>query len=86
VPCLPADPEYPALDLEVGSPLDQIQAASVHYRIAFGPHAGRKALTLYRVPPLDAEPNNPHDALGRMPPAMYMRKLKLENSSLELST
>ena len=28
----------------------------------------------------------PHDALGRMPPAMYMRKLKLENSSLELST
>lgn len=27
----------------------------------------------------------PHDALGRMPPAMYMRKLKLENSSYELS-
>lgn len=28
----------------------------------------------------------PHDALGRIPPAMYMRKLKLENSSFELST
>jgi len=28
----------------------------------------------------------PHDALGRIPPAMYMRNLKLENSSLELST
>ncbi len=28
----------------------------------------------------------PHDALGCIPPAMYMRKLKLENSSLELST
>jgi putative transposase len=28
----------------------------------------------------------PHDALGRIPPAMYMRKLKLENSSLELCT
>ena len=28
----------------------------------------------------------PHDALGRMPPAMFVRKLKLENSSLELST
>jgi hypothetical protein len=54
-----ADPEHPALALEVGSPLDQIQAASVHYRIAIGPHAGRKALTLYSVPPLDAEPNNP---------------------------
>ena len=26
----------------------------------------------------------PHDALGRIPPTMYMRKLKLENSSLEL--
>lgn len=28
----------------------------------------------------------PHDSLGRIPPAMYMRKLKLENSSLELCT
>jgi putative transposase len=28
----------------------------------------------------------PHDALGHMPPAMYMRKLKLENSSFELCT
>lgn len=28
----------------------------------------------------------PHDALGRIPPAMYVRKLKLENSSLELCT
>ena len=27
----------------------------------------------------------PHDALGAIPPAMYMRKPKLENSSLELS-
>ena len=26
----------------------------------------------------------PHDALGRIPPAMYMRNLKLENSNLEL--
>ena len=26
----------------------------------------------------------PHDALGRVPPAVYMRNLKLENSSLEL--
>ena len=54
-----ADPEHPALALEVGSPLDQIQAASVHYRIAIGPHAGRKVLTLHSVPPLHAEPNNP---------------------------
>jgi len=48
-----ADPQYPTLDLDVGSALDQIQAASVQYRIAVGPHAGRKALTLYSVPPMD---------------------------------
>ena len=28
----------------------------------------------------------PHDALGRIPPAMYMRNLKLENSNYELCT
>ncbi len=28
----------------------------------------------------------PHRSLGRMPPAMYMRKLKLENSNYELCT
>jgi hypothetical protein len=41
-----ADPECPALDFEAGSSLDQLQASSVNYRIAIGPHAGRKALTL----------------------------------------
>ena len=46
-------PQYPTLDLDVGSALDQIQAASVQYRIAVGPHAGRKALTLYSEPPVD---------------------------------
>jgi hypothetical protein len=29
----------------------------VHYRIAIGPHAGRKALTLYSVPPMQAAPS-----------------------------
>jgi ribosomal protein S27E len=48
---LVADPEYPELDLQVGSSLDQLQAASINYRIAIGPHTGRKALTLYSVPP-----------------------------------
>jgi hypothetical protein len=52
-----ADPEYPALDFEAGSCLDQLQAASVNYRIAIGPHAGRKALTLYCVPPMQAAPS-----------------------------
>jgi hypothetical protein len=28
-----------------------LQAASINYRIAIGPHAGRKAMTLYSVPP-----------------------------------
>jgi hypothetical protein len=28
-------------------------------RLAIGPHAGRKALTLYSVPPLDETPDRP---------------------------
>jgi hypothetical protein len=39
--------------------LDQLQAASVHYRIAISPHAGRKALTLYSVPPMEERSNIP---------------------------
>jgi ribosomal protein S27E len=54
-----ADPEHCCLDLEPGSSLDHLQAASIHYRIAIGPHAGRKALTLYSVPPLEKAPSNP---------------------------
>jgi len=54
-----ADPEHPSLDLVPDSSLDHLQAASVAYRIAIGPHAGRKALTLYSVPPLDESPNHP---------------------------
>ena len=54
-----ADPECPALDFEAESSLNQLQAASVHYRIAIGPHAGRKALTLYSVPPMEETPNIP---------------------------
>jgi hypothetical protein len=52
---LVADSHDPSLDFEIGSSLDHIQAASIQYRIAIGPHAGRKALTLYRVPPLEEE-------------------------------
>lgn len=54
-----ADPVEPHLEFEIGSSLDQIQAASINYRIAIGPHAGRKALTLYSVPPLEEEPSIP---------------------------
>ena len=56
---LVADPQHPHLDLEPDSSLDHLQAASITYRIAIGPHAGRKALTLYSMPPLDEAPNNP---------------------------
>ena len=54
-----ADAGNPNFELELGSSLDQIQAASIHYRIAVGPHAGRRALTLYSVPPLEEEPGIP---------------------------
>lgn len=48
-----ADEAQPFLDMETDSVLNQLQAASINYRIAIGPHAGRQALTLYSVPPLD---------------------------------
>lgn len=51
-----ADEPHPALEIEMGSSLDQLQAASINYCIAIGPQAGRKALTLYSVPPLEDEP------------------------------
>jgi hypothetical protein len=54
-----ADPECPALDFKVSSSLDQLQAASVNYRIAIGPHARRKALTLCSVPPMEERSNIP---------------------------
>jgi hypothetical protein len=54
-----ADPEHCCLDLEPASSLDHLQAASINYRIAIGPHAGRKALSLYSVPPLEETSNNP---------------------------
>ena len=51
-----ADEPQPALEIEEGSSLDQLQAVSVQYRIAIGPQAGRKALTLYSIPPLEDDP------------------------------
>jgi ribosomal protein S27E len=52
-----ADEAHPSLDIEMGSSLDQLQAASINYRIAIGPQAGRTALTLYSVPPLEDAPS-----------------------------
>ncbi|NNL05977.1 MAG: IS91 family transposase, partial [Xanthomonadales bacterium] len=60
-----ADPECLQLDIEPSSSLDHLQAASINYRIAIGPHAGRKALTLYSVPPLEEASSNP--LLARRP-------------------
>jgi hypothetical protein len=48
-----ADPVHPHLDFDAGSSLDHLQTASIQYRIAIGPHAGRKALTLYSLPPTE---------------------------------
>jgi hypothetical protein len=40
------DPEQPSLDLDAGSPLEQLATAAVRYRISVGPLAGRKTMTL----------------------------------------
>ena len=43
------DEDTPSLDLEPDDGFEQLLGAAVHYRIATGPHAGRKALTLRTV-------------------------------------
>ena len=44
------DPEHEHLDFEPAEALDQLIGASIHYRIAIGPNAGKKALTLRTLP------------------------------------
>ena len=44
------DPEHEHLDFDPADALDQLIGASIHYRIAIGPNAGKKALTLRTVP------------------------------------
>ena len=56
---LMADPDHACLHLVPDSSLDHLHAASVSYRIAIGPRAGRKAFTLHSVPPVEEAPNNP---------------------------
>ena len=43
------DEDTPSLDLDPDDGFEQLLGAAVHYRIATGPHAGRKALTLRTV-------------------------------------
>ena len=47
---LPWPPEHEHLDFEPAEALDQLVSASIHYRVAIGPNAGKKALTLRTVP------------------------------------
>ncbi len=58
-----ADSDY--LDFEPGEAFDQLIGAASHYRIAIGPNAGRKALTL-RTVPVQSEPF-PSTLLARLP-------------------
>ena len=44
------DADSDHLDFEPGEAFDQLVGASIHYRIAIGPNADRKALTLRTVP------------------------------------
>ena len=48
---LTRDEENPSLDIEPADDFEQLLGAAVHYRIATGPHAGRKAMTLRTVGP-----------------------------------
>ena len=55
---LTRDDETPALDIEPADDFEQLLGAAIHYRIATGPRAGRKALTLRTVGP-SPPPDNP---------------------------
>ena len=47
VGALVEDPGQPWLDIEPGSALEQLASAAVRYRIAVGPMAGTKTMTLH---------------------------------------
>ena len=49
------DPESEYLDLGPGEAFDQLVGASIHYRIAIGPNAGKKALMLRTIDPIAHE-------------------------------
>ena len=56
--------EQPYLDLELDSPLEQLRAAAVRYRISMGPLAGRKTMTLHSPGAMadDVAPSKPFTA------------------------
>ena len=60
---LTRDEETPSLDLEPTDGFEQLLGAAVHYRIATGPHVGRKAQR-----PCCASP--PHTPVHRLPVAL----------------
>ena len=57
------DDDSPALDIEPDDGFEQLLGAAVHYRIATGPHAGRKALTLRTV---DSSPPPDHPCIAQL--------------------
>ena len=60
---LTRDDDSPALDIEPADDFEQLLGAAVHYRIATGPHAGRKALTLRTV---DSSPPPDHPSIAQL--------------------
>ena len=65
------DPDHDFLDLESGEAFDRLVGASIHYRIAIGPNAGRKALTLRSPKPLrpSCSPSS-QDSRSTLPPSV----------------
>ena len=49
------DPDQPWFDIEAGGALEQLAGAAVRYRIAVGPMAGRKTMTLHRPDAVSGE-------------------------------
>ena len=53
-----AENSYLELDPETGGPLDDLIGHSITYRVAMGPRAGQKVLSLQTVPAREDEPRN----------------------------
>lgn len=67
--CLVHDPEHDYLDLlpDDDDAMSAIVGVSITYRLAFGPNAGKRALTLQTVPAAHAKMTKLNELVSRQP-------------------
>ena len=78
------DPESEYLDLDPGEAFDQLVGASIHYRIAIGPNAGKKALMPRTVAAQPQPPSRERLRSNQRSPPRDTRQAPVENDCLAL--